>query len=51
MDKRFSASILKNDVFKCLMVLILKVGLVQPDGYELKEGDVEMKEVRAIMLI
>lgn len=28
----------------------LKVGLVQPNSYELKEGDVAMKEVGAVML-
>lgn len=32
------------------MALILKVGLVQPDGYGMKEGDDEMKEVGAMSI-
>lgn len=52
MEKTLSANFLKNHKFcKCFMVLILKVELVQPNGYELKEGDVARKEVGAIILM
>lgn len=51
MENKLSANFRKNHKScKHFMVLILKLELVQPDGYGLKE-DVEMKEVGAIMLI
>lgn len=52
MEDKLSANFLKNRKFcKRFMVLILKVGLVQPNSYGLKEGDVAMKKGGAIMLM
>lgn len=52
MENKLSANFLKNHKFhKCFMVLDLKVGLVQPNGYELKKGDVVMKEAGAIIVM